>query len=167
MEAEHPTRNIARGDAQWQIIPGLGRTGDTIAVFPVTVASVDPANVASQSPALEYDFTTTSSGAAKITTYNLPTRRINDTRGLRYAIAIDDAAPQVVDYNIVNETDRRWSRNVMWNASVDSTTHTIAAPGKHTLKVWMVDPGVVMDKIVIDLGGAKESYLGPPETPAR
>jgi hypothetical protein len=166
MEAEHPTRKIARGDAQWQIIPGLGRTGDTIAVFPVTVASVDPANVASQSPALEYDFTTTSSGETKITTYNLPTRRINDTRGLRYAIAIDDAAPQVVDYNIVNETDRRWSRNVMWNASVDSTTHTIAAPGKHTLKVWMVDPGVVMDKIVIDLGGAKESYLGPPETPA-
>jgi hypothetical protein len=164
IEAEHPTRNTARGGAQWQVIPGLGRSGDSIAVYPVTVASVDPASVAAQSPRVEYDFTTTSAGQAKITTYNLPTRRINATRGLRYAIAIDDAQPQVVDFNVDKESDRRWAENVMRNASIDITTHSIAAAGKHILKIWMVDPGVVIDKIVIDFGGAKESYFGPPET---
>jgi hypothetical protein len=64
-------------------------------------------------------------------------------------------------------TPRRRPENVMRNASIDSTTHAIGVAGKHTLKVWMVDPGGVMDKIVIDLGGAKESYLGPLETPAQ
>jgi hypothetical protein len=165
IEAERPTRNAARSGARWQVIPGLGRSGDSISVYPVTVPSItDLAAIVAEAPMLEYDFTTVSSGNAKVTTYNLPTRRINDSRGLRYAIAIDDGKPQIVDFNVENETDRRWSRNVMWNASIDSTTHAIPAAGKHTLKIWMVDPGVVIDKIVVDLGGVKDSYLGPPPT---
>jgi hypothetical protein len=36
-------------------------------------------------------------------------------------------------------------------------------PGPHILKFWMIDPGVVLERIVVDFGGTRPSYLGPPE----
>jgi len=57
-----------------------------------------------------------------------------------------------------------WEHSVMNNARVAKSNHAINTPGWHTLKIWMVDPGVVVQKIVVDCGGLKASYLGPPES---
>ena len=76
--------------------------------------------------------------------------------------------PQIVtlvpaDYKAQNG-NRDWEKVVGDNARYARTTHTLAQPGYHTLKFWMVDPGVVLQKIVVDSGGVKPSYLGPPES---
>jgi hypothetical protein len=50
------------------------------------------------------------------------------------------------------------------NIIIKTTTHKINTSGKHTVKYWMVNPGVVLQKLVLDFGGLEPSYLGPPET---
>ena len=40
----------------------------------------------------------------------------------------------------------------------------ITEAGKHTLKIWMIDTGIVFQKFVIDAGGKRKTYLGAPES---
>ena len=36
--------------------------------------------------------------------------------------------------------------------------------GWHTLKIWLLEPTMVLTKVVIDLGALKTSLMGPPES---
>ncbi len=51
------------------------------------------------------------------------------------------------------------------NIRIATSAHTIRSTGGHMLKFWFVDPAVVLQKIVVDAGGALPAYLGPPESP--
>jgi hypothetical protein len=89
-------------------------------------------------------------------------------RGLRVAVSFDDEIPQVITlvpagYKAQNG-NRDWEKVVGDNARTVHSTHTLTTSGYHTLKYWMVDPGAVLQKIVVDCGGVKPSYLGPPES---
>jgi hypothetical protein len=86
-------------------------------------------------------------------------------RGLRYAIGIDDEPPQIVAVGAgVEVTSRPWSLNVLNAMTMGTTSHEVNTAGPHVLKIYMVDAGVVLDKIVVDTGGLRPSYLGPKET---
>ncbi|MCX6328290.1 MAG: hypothetical protein NTZ85_02080, partial [Bacteroidia bacterium] len=67
------------------------------------------------------------------------------------------------NYNAQNR-NADWEKSVSDNARFSVTKHFIPSPGYHTLKIWMVDPGVVIQKIIVNTGGLKPSYLGPPES---
>jgi hypothetical protein len=83
--------------------------------------------------------------------------------GLRYAVSFDDQPPRIV--NIAADTTlRAWERWVSDNAIVTATHHHLSAPGTHVLHFWMVDPGVVLQKLVVERGAVRPSYLGPPES---
>jgi hypothetical protein len=172
IKAENFTRSIARGGGEWKPVSNLGRTGDAVTVYPTTIESRSGIEeIVETSPVLEYDIELRTSGEIEITTYTLPTHRIHEGRRLRYAIAIGDETPQIVDFyedgGHGGERSPRWQQNVSRNAAINVTRHTVSAPGAQTLRIWMVDPGVVVDKMVLDLGGLKPSYLGPPETAVR
>ena len=57
-----------------------------------------------------------------------------------------------------------WEKWVADNINETVSTHRLDKPGDHVLKFWAVDPGVVLQKLVIETGDVKPSYLGPPET---
>jgi hypothetical protein len=166
IEAEHYSVAVADSPIHWQIIPGLGRTLSGITPFPVTTSRQQPA---SNSPRLEYNIYFTDTGKTKVNTYFSPTLNFTGGSGFLFGISMDDEKPQIVNFH-ENENISDWKYPQWWNQSVSdnikikTTEHYISAPGPHVLKFWLVDPGLVLQKIVIDLGGVKPSYLGPPET---
>ncbi len=160
MEAEHYTRSVDAGAATWQRIPDYGRTLSAMSIFPVTAESVMPP---AGSPHLEYQMYLFDAGRAEVEAILSPTLNFVPGRGLRYAISFDDEPPQIIDA-LAHNAQSDWEASVKDSVRKVYSTHTLAAPGVHTLKFWMVDPGIVLEKLVVDLGGVKPSYLGPPES---
>ena len=161
MEAGNFTRRTDRGGAGWRALPELGRAGGSVAILPVTMASIDDVGQLSErAPSLEYEFQVFHAGPARVEISAVPTYRIHPGRHLRYAVAVDGQAPVVVNL----EDSGPWARNVLTDAVVGSSQCTVNAAGLHTLTVWAMDPGIVLERVVVDLGGLRPSYLGPPET---
>jgi len=63
-----------------------------------------------------------------------------------------------------SEADRRWQEDVLRNAALTTSVHTIAHSGLHTLRIWMVDPGIAIDTIIGDSGQTPSGYLWTAET---
>jgi hypothetical protein len=150
----------------WKRIPDIGRTGSGMEPFPVTAPTQTPS---AGSPRLDYRMNLFTTGPVKVWAYLSPRNNVLPTDGLKYAVSIDDAAPQVVNITKATGADdtsmnRQWERNTSDNVNRTVTTHTITRRGPHTLRIWMVDPTVVVQKLVVDTGGVKPSYLGPPES---
>jgi hypothetical protein len=164
IEAEHFTRKIDRGGSGWQVIPGLGRTGDSIAIFPTTADSFATA----AAPSVEYEFYMFTPGTVKTIAYLVPTHPTVAGRGLRYAIGFDGDAPQLVEVGAdLQVPSRAWSLNVLNSSTTGMSVNEIKTAGRHVIKIYAVDPGVVLDKIALDMGGLKPSYRGPIETSVR
>ena len=167
IEPEHFTKRTDAGENRWFKVSDYGRTLSGMkAVAPVDGASATPGK---DSPCLEYRMYLISSGTAEVTAITAPTLNFIPDRGVRYAVSFDDEAPQVATlvpagWKAVREGQRDWEKSVADNAHFGRSKHNLAAPGYHILKIWMIDPAVVMQKIIVDLGGLKPSYLGPPES---
>jgi hypothetical protein len=167
IEAEHFSRKIKSDAIDWLIIPNLGRTLSGVTSKDVTFSSL---TLGSGSPHLEYDVYLFDKGEVKVKTYFSPTLNFNYLpNGIQFAVSFDDAPPQIM--NLTNNPnppdlnrDGVWNRWVADNINIQVSKHNVDKPGKHVLKFWLVDPGIVLQKIVVETGDARQSYLGPPES---
>jgi hypothetical protein len=111
-------------------------------------------------PYVDYDFVTSRQGAATLTLAALPTFPIDREHKLRYAVAVDDAAPKIIDL----DEGRVWEQDVVRNARYSSSDWTLRAGPRHVIRLWALDPALVIDRLELDLGGKQTSYLGSGET---
>lgn len=160
IEAAHYSKAVSKGPVSWLVIPNYGRTLSGVCPVPVTAASEKPGG---NSPHLQYNIHLKDTGTVAVNLYISPTLDFKNQKGLHYAVSIDNDRPQLVNINNNEKPgEGEWNNSVANNIKVLVTKHRISKPGIHILKYWKVDTGVVLQKIVINTGGLKESYLGPP-----
>ena len=167
MEAAHASEFVPGKDAGWRRISGLGYNGTAVAVFPVNVpVRATPEQIQAESPCLKFSVWLQTAGDWTVTVRALPTFSVEAGRGQRFALAWDDAPPKVVSLPVsTGERDRQWQENVLRNMAEAVVVNFIGRSGRHTLNVWMVDPGIVLDQIQARTAGANPGgYLGPAET---
>jgi hypothetical protein len=162
VEAAHYSKALNTKTIKWEIIPGIGKDGDGITTFPVTAKEKTLAN---GNPYLQYEIYVYDTGTVKLNAYFSPTLNFrHDSTGLQYAVSIDDDQPQIISINKDDNSGRLWNKWVADNIIIKSTEHHILKPGKHVITYRMISPAIILQKMVLDFGGEKQSYLGPPET---
>jgi hypothetical protein len=166
-DASDATKNIPVGGVRWEKIPDYGRVAAAMEVFPVTADTVQPPNPA---PRLEYPVYFAQAGTYKVDLITSPTLDVIPTRGLGIAVSVDDQPRQAVNvftpatYKSEDFLGRAFYENDADNARVMHFTRTINAPGKHMLNIIMVDPTVVVERIIIHDSPLPASYFGPPSS---
>nr|WP_155712283.1 glycosyl hydrolase 115 family protein [Pseudoduganella dura] len=160
IEAEHYARAVAAPGREWLNVPDHGRTLSGMTTLPVDAPALAPGD----GMRLEYDMHLFSTGNVNVQVTVAPTLKFQPGAGLRYAVAFDDEAPQIVNLH-ADASEKFWEKIVGDGAALFTTRHVVARPGAHVLKIWALDPAVVLQKVVVDAGGMKASYLGPPESP--
>ncbi len=142
----------------WTLVPNLGKTGSTMTSFAETPTHGE---VSEDNPYLEYDFLNFSTGEMKIEFLLFPTLDFHNKGGLRFAYSIDDSEPRII--NLHQDTNDDWGTSVGNNITRVISELNLEEKGNHTLKVWAIDSGIALQKIIIRKGEIGESYLGPPE----
>ena len=186
IEAAHYTALTGQGKNRWINVQDYGRTLSGMrATSPVDYPAAVPGKNA---PCLEYRMYLFDSGKVNVEGIFGPSLNFNPAHGLKYAIAFDNQPPKIV--TVVPKNYNSWGFNFNWalsvmdNARYSDTSLKLAKPGYHTLKIWMVNPGLVLEKIVVKCGpqphpkpkpangkrpfmrfvNMRKSYLGPPES---
>lgn len=167
IEAEHYTRLTPSGNLTYTLLPAYGRTLSALKLSDHLAEGLSPTSA----PTLEYDFytftSTTSAKGLNLTLILSPTLNVNPKKPLAYVAQIDDMETKRRQYVIDQKQPDfpvGWGTAVAQNAWLNTTNWGQVSPGKHTLKLWLVEANVVLQKIVLDLGGVTYSHNGPPES---
>lgn len=153
----------------WQEIPYYGRTASGLAILPVG----DFDYPLGEGPAILYEFwLTTPVDALKVPVTIHLGPALNYILGKRLAFGIQLDNGDIVRVEPVPEAPlgslpHDWEEVVA--AEIRKVTVDLdwvsQAEGKHTLRMWGVTTGILVERVLLDFGGISargESYLGPP-----
>ncbi|MEI9978689.1 MAG: hypothetical protein WDN23_06745 [Edaphobacter sp.] len=175
IEAEHFTTKRNAAKVSWEKLPGFGETLSAVTPFPTTADSDDSPSLET-SACLDYQLYLFRPGNYKLETVLAPTLAFVPGRGLRFALSIDKQPLTPIDIWSSNSPTNTpdWDKAVSDGVRRISIPVTIDHSGPHTLHLCMVDPAVVVERLILRAKPAQppsprspiqqESYLGPVES---
>jgi hypothetical protein len=168
MEAEHFWEQQGAGQAQWTVIPYMGRTLSAMSLMPYTT-STDNAS-------LSYRFMLSEKNnqlrEVKVYVVVKSTLDYLNKGGLEYTVSIDGGEAQTVNFNSdLNEKPENIYSKYYPTVALRVVPSMVQLPlgtsngGWHTLTLHPKDPGIVFEKVVVDCGGYQPSFLFMEESP--
>ena len=158
IEAEHYYSATASEGTAWTVYPDYGRTRSAVALTPYT----KPVGDAS----LTYRFTLPADAPKTVKVHVVVKSTLDflNVGGYEYAVGLDGQEPQVVNFNktLVDRQPYMYSEYYPAVASriVEKVVELPVGSGTtHEMKLQPRHPGIVFEKIVVDWGGYKPSYL--------
>lgn len=162
MHANNYSNKQGSGGSDWQLTQGTGHSGASLTAV-VTNAAPDTASIPQTAAYVAYEFYSFSNASLKVIIHTLPTHPLNKNFSMRYGVSIDDGPVKIIDFKTVGRSEE-WKQNVLRNSAIKPVEFPARSLGKHTLKVYAIDPGVILDRIVIEFGNQQKVYGGIKET---
>ncbi|MDE5702344.1 MAG: glycosyl hydrolase 115 family protein [Bacteroides sp.] len=167
MEAEHYFEKQDAGRAQWTVLPYMGRTLSGMALMPYSEG------VAGASLAYRMEIP---QDIKEVTVHVVvkSTLAFHDKKGHEYEVGFDGGSAETVNFNAnLNEEPQNVytllyptvARRVV--ESKVKLSLPASQDGMRTLRLKPLDPGIVFEKIVVNFGGYRDSYLFMNESPCR
>ncbi len=167
IEAAHFQGVTNVDDYKWDEIPFFGRTRSAMSVYPVDHRRFE----VSAGPSLRYNFWTHQDHEdAAVTLHMSPSLNFILGTQLAFGVQMDDGkiiTVEPVPKSALGSLPDDWESVVANEIREIDLTMTLSKGNRHSLTIWGVTTGVVVERILIDLGGIRSrgtSYLGPPES---
>ncbi len=161
---------------QFEVIPNYGREKASLKAYPVTNEYIQTGEnmesgcmdeaVLNTLPRAQYEFETKNAGDYKVRIYTGPSNHlVGNIVKLRCAVSVDGSAPQILNmlpngYLAGNCWEGHWCTAVCKNCHVNECEISMTE-GKHTLTFYGIDPGLLLEKIVVYRDELPKSYKGP------
>ena len=141
-----------------RLVTGLGYDWQVVQLGSPTS---HPSPLTSPPSSVTYSFPAIPSDTVTVQLYTVPFWPLYAGRSNRVGVSVDGGAEQVFE-NKFKEYDRTWKDQVMRNGiscrlrfAVDRTKKS------HTVTFQGIDPGQMLQQVIIDWGGLLPSYTGP------
>ena len=153
------TKKVDKNGHAVRLIKGLGYDGHVVQLGLAAEQTEKPENL--DGTRVEYEFSGVDADSVTVTVYSVPTFPVFKGRSTRFGISVD-GQPAFIAKNEPPEFSRAWKDQVLRNGAIATAKFSVKKDAaKHTLTLTCGDPGIMIQRVVIDWGGLKETYVGP------
>ena len=170
IEAEHYYDATPAANAQWTVLPFVGRTLSGMTLMPYT-EPVDGASLSYRFAVFPECVATESQKTVKVHVVVKSTLDYLNKGGLTYSVSLDGSEPQVVNFNHNLNEAKENIYSVFYPTVARRVVESVvtlpfdASKKEHILTLSPNDPAIVFEKIVVDAGGYQPEFLFGEESP--
>lgn len=145
-----------------RLIKGLGYDWKCIQLGEATEPSVDPKS--KEAPYFEYELGEIPASEITVIVHAIPFFPLYQGKSNCFGVSVDNSDVKVFE-QICKEYSLEWKNRVLQNGIEYKTTFPIDPSAKqHRLRLSCGDPGAMIQRIIIDWGGLRKTYVGPQPT---